>query len=55
MDLTSDELPDSIHGIPIAEIGFSKPGQLSPWHLIVKVRVIIFLIIVYVSLKIINN
>ncbi|XP_051158273.1 piezo-type mechanosensitive ion channel component-like isoform X4 [Leptopilina boulardi] len=36
MDLTSDELPDSIHGIPIAEIGFSKPGQLSPWHLIVK-------------------
>ncbi|XP_043467301.1 piezo-type mechanosensitive ion channel component isoform X6 [Leptopilina heterotoma] len=36
MDLTSEELPDTIHGITIAEIGFSKPGQLSPWHLIVK-------------------
>lgn len=37
MNLTSDELPDTIHGITIAEIGFSKPDQLSCWHLMVKV------------------
>ncbi|XP_033209745.1 piezo-type mechanosensitive ion channel component isoform X3 [Belonocnema kinseyi] len=36
MNLTSDELPDTIHGITIAEIGFSKPDQLSCWNLIVK-------------------
>ena len=39
MNLTSEELPDTFHGITTSEIGFSKPDQQSSWHLIVKVRI----------------
>lgn len=39
MDLNDDELPRVISGIKISEIGFSKPDELSRWHLIVKVRI----------------
>lgn len=38
MDLTEEELPTTINGIKISEIGFSKAQELSRWHLIVKVH-----------------
>lgn len=38
MNLTEEELPTTVYGITLAEIGFSKPDQLSSWHQIVKVR-----------------
>ncbi|XP_054011749.1 piezo-type mechanosensitive ion channel component isoform X2 [Hylaeus anthracinus] len=36
MDLTDEELPTEINGMKMSEIGFSKPEQLSRWHLVVK-------------------
>ncbi|XP_076644302.1 piezo type mechanosensitive ion channel component isoform X6 [Halictus rubicundus] len=36
MDLTEEELPTQINGMKMSEIGFSKPQELSRWHLVVK-------------------
>ncbi|KAG7188826.1 hypothetical protein KM043_008433 [Ampulex compressa] len=36
MDLNEEELPTSVNGVEMSEIGFSKSWQLSRWHLIVK-------------------
>ncbi|XP_078033569.1 piezo type mechanosensitive ion channel component isoform X1 [Augochlora pura] len=36
MDLTEEELPTHINGMKMSEIGFSKPQELSRWHLVVK-------------------
>ncbi|XP_015127425.1 piezo-type mechanosensitive ion channel component isoform X5 [Diachasma alloeum] len=36
MNLTEDELPTVIDGFSLSEMGFSKTGQLSSYHLIVK-------------------
>jgi len=43
MDLTDEELPRVVSGVKISEIGFSKADELGRWHLIVKVRINIFL------------
>ena len=44
MDLTEEELPTIIHGIKMADIGFKKTNELSCWHLVVKVRILLLLI-----------
>nr|XP_031827665.1 piezo-type mechanosensitive ion channel component isoform X1 [Nomia melanderi] len=36
MDLTEEELPTLVNGFKVSEIGFSKPEELSRWHLVVR-------------------
>ncbi|XP_046824974.1 piezo-type mechanosensitive ion channel component isoform X4 [Vespa crabro] len=48
MDLTEEELPTTINGIKISEIGFSKAQELSRWHLIVKCS---FMLIFWITMR----
>lgn len=36
LNLTEDELPNDINGVEFSQIGFTKTGELSSWHLLVK-------------------
>nr|XP_050856685.1 piezo-type mechanosensitive ion channel component isoform X7 [Vespula vulgaris] len=48
MDLTEEELPTTVNGIKISEIGFSKAQELSRWHLIVKCS---FMLIFWITMR----